>query len=169
MRFPPPGGPTWSTDLEVLAGGCAANTASVLAKFGASTALVALIGRDALGDAVLADLAAVGVQTDTGGPRAEDANLRGYRPGQRLGRAIVLLSQRRKRTFGQRPHPGRRLARMLALVHVGGAMKLVNLDLADLTRRAKSFGCLTSLDTDWDVFGNWMQRLRSAPCRTSTI
>ena len=51
-------------DLQLLAGGCAANTASVLAKFGAPVALAALIGRDAFGDAVLADLATTGVRTD---------------------------------------------------------------------------------------------------------
>jgi sugar/nucleoside kinase (ribokinase family) len=47
-------------------------------------------------------------------------------------------------------------------MHVGGAMKLVNLDLAELMGRAKSFGCITSLDTDWDVNGQWMKTLHGA-------
>ena len=28
--------------------------------------------------------------------------------------------------------------------------------------RAKSFGCITSLDTDWDINGQWMQKLNGA-------
>jgi len=148
------------TDLELLAGGCAANTASVLSKFGARVALLAVIGRDALGDAVLADLAAVGVQT--GLIVREEAP---------TSAAIVLSSGTGERSFFYRTGGNEQLAnghipdaalKQSALVHVGGAMKLVNLDLAELTGRAKSFGCRTSLDTDWDVFGNWMQRLQGA-------
>ena len=48
------------------------------------------------------------------------------------------------------------------IVHVGGAMKLMNLDLAELLGRAKAFGCITALDTDWDVRGNWMAKLHAA-------
>jgi len=148
------------TDLELLAGGCAANTAGVLAKFGASVALVAVVGRDALGDAVLADLAAVGVQT---GPVVREQ--------APTSAAVVLASATGERSFFYRTGGNEQLANRhvpdaalkgSALVHVGGAMKLVNLDLAELTRRAKSFGCRTSLDTDWDVFGSWMRRLQGA-------
>jgi sugar/nucleoside kinase (ribokinase family) len=148
------------TDLELLAGGCAANTASVLAKFGVPVALLAVIGRDALGDAVLADLAAVGVQTDMV-----------VREKSPTSAAIVLASGTGERSFFYRTGGNEQLANghipdaalaQSALVHIGGAMKLVNLDLAELTRRAKSFGCRTSLDTDWDVFGSWMQRLQGA-------
>ena len=46
-------------------------------------------------------------------------------------------------------------------------MKLLKLDLAQLMKRAKSFGCITSLDTDWDVHGRWLRRWK-APCRRST-
>ena len=48
------------------------------------------------------------------------------------------------------------------IVHFGGAMKLLKLDLAKLASRAKSFGCLTSLDTDWDIYGNLMRILQGA-------
>ena len=37
-------------DLQLVAGGCAANAACVLAKLGVKTALAAAAGRDALGD-----------------------------------------------------------------------------------------------------------------------
>lgn len=51
------------------------------------------------------------------------------------------------------------------VVHVGGAMKMLKLDLAELMDRAKSFGGLTSLDTDWDIYGNWMRLLERAGTR----
>jgi sugar/nucleoside kinase (ribokinase family) len=148
-------------DLELLAGGCAANTAAVLAKFGARVVLSAVVGQDALGDAALANLTAVGVQTDRVVRAAE----------MPTSAAIVMASSTGERSFFYRTGGNEQLANrhipdaaleQSALVHVGGAMKLVNLDLAEFTRRAKVFGCRTSLDTDWDVFGQWMQRLQDA-------
>ena len=59
-RLPVSGRTDLVEDLQLLSGGCAANTAAVLAKLGADTRLAALIGRDGLGDAVLADLKAAG-------------------------------------------------------------------------------------------------------------
>ena len=124
-------------------------------------ALLAVIGRDALGDAVLADLAAVGVQT-----------ARVVRePKLPTSAAIVLANGAGERSFFYRTGGNEQLSnehipdaalQQAALVHVGGAMKLVKLDLAELTRRAKSLGCRTALDTDWDVFGSWIQRLGGA-------
>jgi sugar/nucleoside kinase (ribokinase family) len=148
-------------DLELLAGGCAANTASVLAKLGVTVGLAALIGRDTLGDAILADLAAVGVQTDR--------VLR--EPTTPTSAAIVLVSSSGQRSFFYRQGGNERLTnrhvpdsvlKNARIVHLGGAMKLLELDLAELTGRAKSFGCIISLDTDWDIFGNWLHRLEGA-------
>ncbi|MGA2865558.1 MAG: hypothetical protein ABSF95_13880 [Verrucomicrobiota bacterium] len=45
---------------------------------------------------------------------------------------------------------------------MGGALKLMSLDWAELMGRAKAFGGTTSLDTDWDPRGNWMRRLQEA-------
>jgi sugar/nucleoside kinase (ribokinase family) len=59
-------------------------------------------------------------------------------------------------------HVSEPLLRSARIVHVGGAMKMLRLDLAELMGRAKSFGCVTSLDTDWDIYGNWMRLLEGA-------
>ena len=148
-------------NLELLAGGCAANTASVLAKLGAPVALAGLIGQNALGDAVLADLAAVGVRPDMV-VRSEDVS---------TSAVIVLINGTGGRSFLYRNGGNEQLTnqhipdaalKTARIVHIGGVMKLLNLDLAELTRRAKSFGCLTSLDTDWDADGKWMQKLQPA-------
>jgi sugar/nucleoside kinase (ribokinase family) len=148
-------------ELELVAGGCAANTAAVLAKLGVEARLVALIGDDSLGDAALADLKTAGVRLDT--------VLR--EPTVATSAVVVVVSSSAERSFLYREGGNEQLAnrhipdgvlQAARIVHVGGAMKLMNLDLAELMARAKSFGCITSLDTDWDPRGNWLRLLRPA-------
>src|SRR5271157_1324110 len=62
--LPVPGRTDLVEELGLLAGGCAANTAAVLAKLGVESRLAALIGQDSLGDAALADLKLAGVRFD---------------------------------------------------------------------------------------------------------
>jgi sugar/nucleoside kinase (ribokinase family) len=159
--FPASGRAEPVEELQLLSGGCAANTAAVLAKLGAGARLAAVIGCDALGDAVLADLQAVGVQLDAVVREAEAPT----------SAAIVLVTAAGERSFFYRPGGNERLSnrhvpdavvKTARIVHVGGAMKLLRLDLAELMRQAKSFGCITSLDTDWDFKGHWMKTLREA-------
>jgi sugar/nucleoside kinase (ribokinase family) len=159
--LPVPGRTDFVEELELLAGGCAANTAAVLAKLGAEARLAALIGQDSLGDAALADLKTAGVRFDT--------VLR--EPAVSTAAVIVVVSDTGERSFLYRGGGNEQLAnrhvpdaalQAACIVHVGGAMKLMNLDLAELMERAKSFGCTTSLDTDWDPRGNWMRRLERA-------
>jgi len=149
------------TDLQLLAGGCAANTACVLAKLGAPVALASMIGADALGDMVVADLVAVGVRPDLIIRRKESPT----------SAAIVLTQSSGERSFLYRNGGNEHLTQQdipdaalqaARIVHIGGALKLVNLDLGELTRRAKACGCLTALDTDWDVHGQWMRKLQPA-------
>jgi sugar/nucleoside kinase (ribokinase family) len=159
--LPFPGRTTPVEELDLLSGGCAANTAAVLAKLGAEARLVALIGRDALGDAALADQVKAGVNVTA--VSRED--------GVPTSVAIVLVDGAGQRSFyyraggleamSNRHVPDGALA-SARVVHVGGAMKMLKLDLAELMTRAKSFGCLTSLDTDWDIYGNWMRLLEKA-------
>ncbi|MGD0261364.1 MAG: carbohydrate kinase family protein [Verrucomicrobiota bacterium] len=160
-RLPVSGRTDLVEDLQLLSGGCAANTAAVLAKLGAETRLAALIGRDILGDAVLADLKAAGVRLEA---VVRDA-------AAPTTAALVMVSPTGERSFFYRRGGNEQLAnhhlpdtvlKSASLVHVGGAMKLINLDLAELLERAKSFSCVTSLDTDWDVQGDWMKKLAGA-------
>jgi sugar/nucleoside kinase (ribokinase family) len=160
-RLPVSGRTDLVEELELLSGGCAANTAAVLAKLGADTRLAALIGQDILGDAVLADLKAAGVRLDT---VVRDA-------AAPTTAALVMVSPTGERSFFYRSggtdllanhHLPDTVLKTASLVHVGGAMKLLKLDLPELLQRAKSFGCVTSLDTDWDVHGNWMRKLEGA-------
>jgi sugar/nucleoside kinase (ribokinase family) len=159
--LPFPGRTTPVEELDILSGGCAANTAAVLAKLGADARLAALIGTDAFGDAALADQVAAGVNVE--------AVTRGSDVPTSV--AIVLVDDRGQRSFYYRGgsleamanrHVPDDFLRSARIVHVGGAMKMLNLDLAALMGRARSFGCVTSLDTDWDIYGNWMRLLEGA-------
>jgi sugar/nucleoside kinase (ribokinase family) len=160
-RFPEAGRAEMVEDIQLLSGGCAANTAAVLAKLGVETRIVSVIGRDALGDAALADLAAAGVIVDD--VRRD--------PEAQTSVAIVLVDGEGQRSFFYRGGGNERLTnanvhedllRAARIVHVGGAMKLLELDIAVLMKKAKSHGALTSLDTDWDTYGRWMKTLEGA-------
>jgi len=159
--LPVPGRTTPVEELDLLSGGCAANTAAVLAKLGVEARVVALVGRDSLGDAALADQVRAGVNVDA---VCRDTDLP-------TSVAVVLVDGRGQRSFYYRAgtleamsnrHVPDDVLKAARIVHVGGAMKMLNLDLAELFDRAKSFGCITSLDTDWDIYGNWMRKLEGA-------
>lgn len=159
--MPAPGTAAPVEEVDLLSGGCAANTAAVLAKLGADARLLALIGRDALGDAALADLKMAGVDVSAVSRDADAPT----------SAAIVLVDRAGGRSFFYRSggnerlansHVGDEVLKAARIAHIGGGLKLVHLDLAELMLRAKSFGCMTSLDTDWDIFANWMGRLKDA-------
>ncbi len=159
--LPTPGRASPVEEMHLLSGGCAANTAAVLAKLGVPVRLAALMGRDHLGDAALADLSAASVGLEA---VRREADLP-------TSSAIVLIDRQGERSFFYRNGGNERLAnhhiadqdlKGARIVHLGGALKLVCLDLAQLLIRAKSFGCLISLDTDWDIHGRWMRALHDA-------
>src|SRR5512135_117044 len=87
--LPFPGRTTPVEELELLSGGCAANTAAVLAKLGADARLVALIGRDSFGDAALADQVKAGVNVEAVTRES----------GVATSVAIVLVDSRGQRSF----------------------------------------------------------------------
>jgi sugar/nucleoside kinase (ribokinase family) len=154
--------------LQINSGGCAANTAAVLAKLGAEVRLAALIGQDVLGDAALADVKRTGLCLDA---VVRDA-------ANPTSAALVLISSSGERSFIYRNGSNEKLSnshlpdavlQSAGIVHVGGALKMLRLDLGELFTRAKSFGAITSLDTDWDPNGLWMQRLGAALPKTDYL
>jgi sugar/nucleoside kinase (ribokinase family) len=159
--LPFPGRTDLAEDLQICSGGCAANTAAVLAKLGAEVRLAALIGQDILGDAAMADLKRTGL--------CLEAVMR--EQGNPTSAAIVLINGTGERSFIYRnggnekfsnKHLPDAVLKSSGIVHVGGALKMLQLDLGELFTRAKTFGAITSLDTDWDSNGLWMKRLQKA-------
>jgi sugar/nucleoside kinase (ribokinase family) len=156
--LPPRGVASRLEDFEIVAGGCAANTACALAKLGVETSIAGVVGRDALGGVILDELAATGVDVSGVARRADVPTTS----------AIVMVESGGERSFFYRPGGNEALSGEIVtdqmldaadFVHIGGVMKLVSLDAAELLRRAKERGCTTSLDTDWDTSGKWMARL----------
>jgi sugar/nucleoside kinase (ribokinase family) len=91
---------------------------------------------------------------------------------------IVLISSDGQRSFLYRNGGNEKLSnshvpdavlKSASIIHVGGALKMLHLDLEELFFRAKSFGAITSLDTDWDPHGFWMKRLREALPKTDYL
>ncbi len=166
--LPVPGRTNLVQDLQICSGGCAANTAAVLAKLGAEVRLASLIGNDVLGDAALADLKPTGLCLDAVVRDSAHAT----------SAVIVLISSNSERSFIYRNggnevlanrHLPDALLKSSRIIHVGGALKMLHLDLEELFSRAKSFGATTSLDTDWDPNGLWMKRLRGALPKTDYL
>ncbi len=157
-RLPVPGLLDLVEDIQFVPGGCACNTACVLAKLGAPTKICGLVGSDALGGTVLSLIAGYGVDISCV-ERSDELP---------TSAVLVLVDSQGQRSFLYRPgcneafRGGRGLEAALkgcGIVHVGGAMKLLHLDLAALLQRARSAGALTSLDTDWDPSGKWLDHL----------
>jgi sugar/nucleoside kinase (ribokinase family) len=156
--LPSPGQAVSIEELKLIAGGCASNTACVLAKLGVATSIGGLVGRDSIGDVVLSDIAACGVDIST---VCRDETIP-------TSAVIVLVGNDGERSFFYREGANEKLTadmisddavRKVDFVHIGGAMKLFNFDLASFLTRAKALGRTTSLDTDWDVSGNWFGAL----------
>jgi sugar/nucleoside kinase (ribokinase family) len=166
--LPYPGRTDLVQDLQICSGGCAANTAAVLAKLGAKVGLAALIGEDFLGDAALADLKQTGLGLEAVVRSSADPT----------SAVIVVISNAGERSFLYRNGGNEKLSnshlpdavlKSASIIHVGGALKMLHLDLEELFIRAKSFGAITSLDTDWDPNGFWMKRLRGALAKTDYL
>lgn len=159
--LPRPGTLSAVDDLQIAAGGCAANTACVLGKLGVDVALAGAVGCDDLGTSSLSKIRACGVDTSA---VIND-------PSVPTSAVVVLVGSDGERSFLYREGANEWLTRGSIpdslfdtpdFVHVGGAMKLRKLDLTSLLSAAKRAGCTTSLDTDWDPKNLWITSMVDA-------
>ena len=150
--------------IEQSLGGNGANSAYTLGKLGVPVRLIGMVGRDAFGEFALAKLRSADV--DTGGIRRSRAptattvvlvNSRGDRRFlHRLGASGEMLLDPDE--FEREIQPGMTYYH-LATPFTMPRMRAVN---TELLRRAHAHGLATSLDTQWDWQGRWMEEL--APC-----
>jgi sugar/nucleoside kinase (ribokinase family) len=161
---PPAGGSLAVLDeISLRGGGCALNTASVLATLGVETAVVGKVGADPLGDFLLGRL--------DGRRVGRDAVLRDERAS--TSATVVLVDSAGERTFLHVPgangtlgseefdehvlYSGRAL-------HLAGALVMERLDgepFARIAEEARRRAIFTSLDPVWDPTGRWS---RLEPC-----
>jgi len=148
-------------EIAFRAGGCALNTASILARFGLRTAVVGKVGKDQFGEFLLSVLDERGI---------DHANVtRGDTP---TSTTVVLVDDDGERTFLHNPGANATLndseidlTQILSAkaLHIGGALVMASLDgppMAQILGEAKAMGLHTSLDVVFDPTDKW-DRARS--------
>ena len=154
-RFPEDGTADGVELLEIKCGGCALNTGLVLQKLGVSTGLVGRISNDTFGNFLLNELNQRQINT-------EGINIDRNTPTSSV---IVLISSVGERSLLYCPGGNEKftlenidfdLIAKAQIVHMGGIMKLHKLNAAEVLKKTKRLGLLTSIDTDWDTTGRWL-------------
>lgn len=149
-------------EMGLYPGGCAVNTSSALARLGLPVYLIGKVGRDPLGDFLIAALNARGVDTTCvkrdGGWGTSATMVMNDPDGERrfvhyigANGSLVAEDIDRGHLLGS------------AILHLAGALVLPGLDgqpAADLLQWARSQGIITFLDTSWDASNQWLALLR---------
>lgn len=160
-RWPEEGKLVLVDQMELHTGGCAVNAGIGLARLGIDTAVMGKVGKDAFGDFMIASLQRDGVGTD--GVRRQD--------GVHTSATMVCVSDSGERSFIHYLGANAELTetdvdydilRQARLLHIGAAYLIPKLDgkpLANVLRRAREMGVLTSVDTAWNSQGDWLERL----------
>lgn len=163
-HLPDPGRLVLVDEMGLYAGGCAVNSATVLARFGLPVEVMGKIGRDPFGDFLLdvlerRGIGAAGVQRDDSA--GTSATMVMVEPdGER--RFVHYIGANAQLTFSDVDMD---LVQKAAILHVGGSLVMPGIDgqpTAKLLRLAQSAGATTFLDTVWDDRGRWMEMM--APC-----
>ena len=163
-QFPEKGKLALFEELEIHTGGCANNTAIVLARLGISAGAMGKVGNDAFGDLILQTLTDNDV--DTAGME-QDAN-------SSTSFTFVAVASDGERTFyhyiganGELREANLNwdIIKSVKILHIAGALVMPSFDgmpMANVLREAKASGITTSLDTAYDATGKWMETLE--PC-----
>jgi sugar/nucleoside kinase (ribokinase family) len=143
--------------VQLATGGCALSTASALARLGVPAALCGCVGDDLLGEVLVREARARGL--DTRAVRVCD---------ELTSASVVLDASDGERSFLHNPGASAELRpddieRALAdpaprWLHIGGALVLPGLDgqpLAPVLEAARERGVTTSLDPVYDATGRW--------------
>jgi sugar/nucleoside kinase (ribokinase family) len=150
--------------LELHSGGCAANTGVALAKIGISVGVIGKVGNDGLGDFMINVLERNGV----------DARGVVRDPNVGTSGTMVMVHSDGERSFIHyiganacltEEDVDFSLLEDTKILHVAGSFLMPGLDgepTANVLRKAKERGMITTLDTAWDSKGRWMSLLR--PC-----
>ena len=163
-QFPEKGKLALFDELEIHTGGCANNTALVLARLGISAGAMGKIGPDTFGNLILQTL------TDTG------VDVTGMRQDAEVSTSFtfVAIASDGERTFYHYIGANGELCeadlnweviKTTKILHIAGALVMPRFDgapMANVLREAKRLGITTSLDTAYDATGKWMETLE--PC-----
>lgn len=163
-EVPEPGRLVLVEEMGLYAGGCAVNTATVLARFDLPVEVVGKIGQDPFGDFLLdvldrRGIGDAGVQRDDTTGTSATMVMVGPDGERRFVHYIGANAELRLADVDMA------LLNRASILHIGGSLVLPGIDgapTAELLRRARAAGLLTFLDTVWDDSGRWMEMLE--PC-----
>jgi sugar/nucleoside kinase (ribokinase family) len=157
--------------VSLVIGGSAAITAVAAARLGLSVALVAVVGADAAGEFMLAQLVREGVDTAAITVRQDQPTGMTVALSRGADRAILTALG----TIPSLDAPDVPAALLTAArhVHVSSYFLIehtLGLGLAGLFAAARAAGAATSLDTNWDPAGGWGgAQLREVLAETSLL
>lgn len=152
-------------EISLRGGGCALNTASVLARLGLDAGVAGKVGADPFGEFLLGLLRSRGV--DRRGVVVD--------PAAPTSATVVLVDAAGERTFLHVPGANGRVGREeldldllfdARALHLAGALVMPELDgepAAEILAGAHGRGLLTSLDTVWDATARWERVLPALP------
>lgn len=150
--------------MELHSGGCAANTGVSLAKIGVKTAVIGKVGNDGFGDFLVQVLQKHSI--DTRGVKRDEK--------EATSATMVMVHSDGERSFLHYIGANAALrledvdmdiVRESRVLHIAGALVMPGIDgepTAELLRRAKEMGIITSFDTVWNTSSGWMNTVK--PC-----
>lgn len=150
--------------MELHIGGCASNTGTALAKIGVDAAIIGKVGNDGFGDFMVNELSKHGA--DCSGIVRDEVT--------HTSATMVMVDSKGERTFIHYIGANATLTEQDVdwnvvengkILHVAGTFLMPAFDgqpTANVLKKAKELGVITSLDTCWDSRGNWMKLLE--PC-----
>jgi sugar/nucleoside kinase (ribokinase family) len=150
--------------MELHIGGCASNTGTALAKIGVDAAIIGKVGNDGFGDFMVNELSKYGA--DCSGIVRDEVT--------HTSATMVMVDSKGERTFIHYIGANATLTEQDVdwnvvkngkILHVAGTFLMPAFDgqpTANVLKKAKELGVITSLDTCWDSRGNWMKLLE--PC-----
>lgn len=160
-----PWGTTTLVDsIEQHLGGNGASTSYTLGKLETSVRLIGMVGHDAFGDLAVSRLAGAGVDTawiaQSSAPTATTVVLVDSSGNRMFLHRLGASGE----AFAEPVEFTPKVTRGMSHFHLASVFGLPRLrpHTADLLRRAREAGLATSVDTQWDTLGRWMEDL--APC-----
>jgi sugar/nucleoside kinase (ribokinase family) len=160
-KLPEKGKSIFVDKIELHNGGCACNTAIDLARLGVSTGVTGKVGKDTFGDFLIRLL--IKHKIDIRGLKQDSES--------NTSSTVVLISQDGERSFLHYSGTNAKLTiedinfeliKETKLLHVAAVYLLPALDgipIAQILKRAKDIGVITSLDTAWNAKGKWLEKI----------